>query len=95
VSALTGSGLDDLKRELSRAAESAPARDAGRHLRLPIDRSFAVKGFGTVVTGTLVSGSVGLEEEVELYPTGRRLRVRGLQSAGKRTNARWRARGLR
>jgi selenocysteine-specific elongation factor len=83
VSALTGFGLDDLKRELSRAAESAPARDAGRHLRLPIDRSFAVKGFGTVVTGTLVSGSVGLEEEVELYPTGRRLRVRGLQSGGK------------
>jgi selenocysteine-specific elongation factor len=83
VSALTGSGLDDLKRELSRAAESAPARDAGRHLRLPIDRSFAVKGFGTVVTGTLVSGSVGLEEEIELYPTGRRLRVRGLQSGGK------------
>jgi selenocysteine-specific elongation factor len=83
VSALTGSGLDNLKRELSRAAESAPARDSGRHLRLPIDRSFAVKGFGTVVTGTLVSGSVGLEEEVELYPTGRRLRVRGLQSGGK------------
>jgi selenocysteine-specific elongation factor len=83
VSALTGFGLDDLKGELSRAAESAPARDAGRHLRLPIDRSFAVKGFGTVVTGTLVSGSVGLEEEVELYPTGRRLRVRGLQSGGK------------
>ncbi len=83
VSSLTGSGLDDLKRELSTAAESAPARDAGRHLRLPIDRSFAVKGFGTVVTGTLVSGSVGLEEEVELYPTGPRLRVRGLQSGGK------------
>ncbi len=83
VSAFTGSGLDDLKRELSRAAESAPTRDPGRHLRLPIDRSFAVKGFGTVVTGTLVSGSVGLEEEVELYPTGRRLRVRGLQSGGK------------
>jgi selenocysteine-specific elongation factor len=83
VSAFTGSGLDDLKRELSRAAESAPTRDSGRHLRLPIDRSFAVKGFGTVVTGTLVSGSVGLEEEVELHPTGRRLRVRGLQSGGK------------
>jgi selenocysteine-specific elongation factor len=83
VSALTGAGLDDLKGKLSRAAGSAPARDAGRHLRLPIDRSFAVRGFGTVVTGTLVSGSVGLDEEVELYPTGRRLRVRGLQSGGK------------
>ncbi|MGA2720068.1 MAG: selenocysteine-specific translation elongation factor [Candidatus Acidiferrales bacterium] len=83
VSALTGAGLDDLKAKLSRAAASAPVRDAGRHLRLPIDRSFAVKGFGTVVTGTLVSGSVGLEEEVELYPTGRRLRVRGLQSGGR------------
>jgi selenocysteine-specific elongation factor len=52
-------------------------------LRLPIDRSFAIKGFGTVVTGTLISGDLQLEDEVELYPAGRRLRVRGLQSDGK------------
>ena len=83
VSARTGAGLDELKAELLRAARAAPAKDASRHLRLPIDRSFAMKGFGTVVTGTLVSGSVKVEDEVELYPAGRRLRVRGLHSGGK------------
>jgi selenocysteine-specific elongation factor len=83
VSALKGSGLENLRSALTSMAHEAPARDAGRYLRLPIDRSFAMKGFGTVVTGTLISGSVGVEEEVELYPTGRRLRVRGLQSGGE------------
>jgi selenocysteine-specific elongation factor len=83
VSALTGGGLDELKQELSRAAQSVPPRDAARHVRLPIDRSFAMKGFGTVVTGTLISGALTLEDEVELYPAARRFRVRGLQSEGK------------
>jgi selenocysteine-specific elongation factor len=83
VSAVTGAGLDELKRELSKGAQSVPARDAGRYLRLPIDRSFAMKGFGTVVTGTLISGNLKLGDEVELYPAGRLLRVRGLQSEGK------------
>jgi len=83
VSARTGAGLDDLKRELLRAAQSVPAKDESRHFRLPIDRAFAMKGFGTVVTGTLVSGTVKIEDEVELYPAGRRVRVRGLQSGGE------------
>ncbi|MCE0483635.1 MAG: selenocysteine-specific translation elongation factor, partial [Methylacidiphilales bacterium] len=83
VSALTGAGLGELKDALRTVAQSAPLRDACRHLRLPIDRSFAMKGFGTVVTGTLVSGNLKIEDEVELYPTGRRLRVRGLQSEGR------------
>ncbi|HWF39331.1 MAG TPA: selenocysteine-specific translation elongation factor [Candidatus Acidoferrales bacterium] len=82
VSARTGAGLDSLKTELLRAAQAAPKKDALRYLRLPIDRSFAMKGFGTVVTGTLVAGSVKIDDEVELYPTGRRLRVRGLHSGG-------------
>jgi selenocysteine-specific elongation factor len=50
---------------------------------LPVDRAFSVKGFGTVVTGTLVTGTVETEAEVELYPLGRRLRVRGLQVHGR------------
>jgi selenocysteine-specific elongation factor len=83
VSARTGAGLDLLKAELLRAALAAPSKDASQHLRLPIDRSFAMKGFGTVVTGTLVAGSVKIDDEVELYPTGKRLRVRGLHSGGK------------
>jgi selenocysteine-specific elongation factor len=83
VSAKTGDGLDALKQELLRAAQAVPTRDATRHLRLPIDRAFAMKGFGTVVTGTLVAGTLKPEDEVELYPTRKRVRVRGLHSGGK------------
>ncbi len=83
VSGRTGAGLDELKRELLRVALEAPAKDPSRYFRLPIDRAFAMKGFGTVVTGTLVSGSVRPEMEVELFPGRRRLRVRGLHSGGK------------
>ncbi len=82
VSAKTGDGLDALKHALSRAAQSVPGKDADRHFRLPIDRAFVMKGFGTVVTGTLVSGSVRTEDEVELFPQQRRVRVRGLHSGG-------------
>ncbi|MGH9774098.1 MAG: selenocysteine-specific translation elongation factor [Candidatus Acidiferrales bacterium] len=83
VSAKSGAGLSDLKRELLRVALEAPARDASRHFRLPIDRVFAQKGFGTVVTGTLVSGSVSAEDEVELFPARKLARVRGVHSGGK------------
>ena len=83
VSAKTGAGLDALKKELLRAAHETPAKDATRHFRLPIDRSFATKGFGTVVTGTLISGAVSVKDEVEIYPVRRRVRVRGLHSGGK------------
>ena len=79
VSALTGAGLDELKRELARVAAQAAAKDSAALFRLPIDRVFTMKGFGTVVTGTLVSGTVRKEEEVELFPAGRRVRVRGVQ----------------
>jgi selenocysteine-specific elongation factor len=87
VSSTTGAGLDDLRRELARAAGAAPEKNARGHFRLPIDRAFSVKGFGTVVTGTLISGSVRKEDEVELYPTGRRLRVRGVQVHGSKAEA--------
>jgi selenocysteine-specific elongation factor len=83
VSSRSGAGLDELKQVLRRAAQAVAAKDATQNFRLPIDRSFAMKGFGTVVTGTLISGAVKLEEEVELYPVRKRLRVRGLHSGGK------------
>jgi selenocysteine-specific elongation factor len=83
VSARTGLGLDKLKDEVVRLAETVPAKDLKQHVRLPIDRSFAMKGFGSVVTGTLISGVMKVEDEVELYPTGKRLRVRGLHSGGR------------
>jgi selenocysteine-specific elongation factor len=83
VSAKTRAGLPELKSELLRVANQVPGKDAGRYFRLPIDRAFAIKGFGAVVTGTLISGSVSANDEVELFPQRKRLRVRGVQSEGK------------
>ncbi len=83
VSAIIGTGLEELKRELARIAEEVPARNAAALFRLPIDRVFTMKGFGTVVTGTLISGAVSKEEEVELFPIGKRVRVRGVQVHGQ------------
>lgn len=83
VSAKTGQGLAELKAALRNAAREVHAKDTARYFRLPIDRSFAVKGFGSVVTGTLFSGQVSVGEEVELLPAGKVLRVRGLQTGGK------------
>lgn len=83
VSATTGAGIAELKTELIAAAKCIQSRNAGGFARLPIDRAFSAKGFGTVVTGTLVSGALECEQEVQLYPTERRLRVRGLQVFGR------------
>jgi selenocysteine-specific elongation factor len=86
VSPTTGAGIDDLRRELARVAAAVPEKNASGFFRLPIDRVFNVKGFGDVITGTLVSGSVTKDQEVELYPAGRRLRVRGVQVHGATTD---------
>jgi selenocysteine-specific elongation factor len=83
VSSLKGTGLDELKQALVQVASEVPARDSGAIARLPIDRVFTMKGFGTVITGTLVSGTIDKEEELEVFPTGRRVRVRGVQVHGK------------
>ena len=82
VSSKTGAGLDELKRELARLAQETPAKDAGAALRLPIDRVFTMKGFGTVITGTLIAGSVRKDDELEVHPSGQKLRVRGVQVHG-------------
>ena len=79
VSAATGAGLDELRAELAKMAATVAEKDASQYFRLPIDRVFSVKGFGTVVTGTLISGSVAKEQTVEVYPRERLLRVRGVQ----------------
>jgi len=83
VSAKTGEGLSALKGALLEAAKETAKRQAQRYFRLPIDRSFSVKGFGTVVTGTLISGQAAVGDEVELLPDKTLLRVRGLQTGGK------------
>jgi selenocysteine-specific elongation factor len=82
VSSKTGSGLDVLKSELARAASEVPAKSSAALVRLPIDRVFTMKGFGTVVTGTLLSGTVAKDDELEVFPGGKRVRVRGVQVHG-------------
>jgi len=83
VSTRTRAGLLELKDALLAATHQISGKNASRYFRLPIDRAFAIKGFGAVVTGTLISGSVGPGDEVQLFPGGERLRVRGVQSGGK------------
>ncbi len=83
VSAKTGAGLDELRRALTAVALEAPGRDAGAIARLPIDRVFTIKGFGTVVTGTLVSGRVSQDDELAIFPAGQVVRVRSVQVHGE------------
>jgi selenocysteine-specific elongation factor len=87
VSSLTGAGLEELKRAIGAAAAGVQPRDSHAIARLPIDRVFTMKGFGTVVTGTLVAGTIRREDEMEVFPTGRRVRVRGAQVHGKTAEA--------
>jgi selenocysteine-specific elongation factor len=82
VSSLTGAGLNELKSALARVASEVAAKDSAALARLPIDRVFTMKGFGTVVTGTLVAGTIRKEEELEVFPGGKRVRVRGVQVHG-------------
>lgn len=82
VSARTGEGLDELRRALAAVAEQATARTTEGASRLPIDRVFTMKGFGTVVTGTLISGRIRVGESLEILPAGRHATVRGLQVHG-------------
>jgi len=82
VSSLTGAGLEDLKRAIVAAAAEVQPRDSQALARLPIDRVFTMKGFGTVVTGTLIAGTIHGEDELEVFPTGRRVRVRRVQVHG-------------
>jgi selenocysteine-specific elongation factor len=82
VSSLTGAGLQELKSALARIASAIAAKDSKALTRLPIDRVFTMKGFGTVITGTLVAGTIRKEDELELFPSEKRVRVRGVQVHG-------------
>ncbi|MCC6221957.1 MAG: selenocysteine-specific translation elongation factor [Thermoleophilia bacterium] len=79
VSARTGAGLGELGAALARAADRVERRQPLAATRLFVDRSFSLRGIGTVVTGTLWSGSIGAGDELELVPAGRRVRVRSVQ----------------
>jgi selenocysteine-specific elongation factor len=79
VSARTGEGLEELRTALASVSREANAKPEKAPFRLPIDRAFVMKGFGAVVTGTLIAGSIDKDSEVELFPSARRLRVRGIE----------------
>ena len=87
VSSVSGEGLDALADALVGLAGSVRRRDGQGAARLPIDRAFSVRGFGTVVTGTLVSGRVTPDQELELTPGTRRVKVRGVQVHGATRDA--------
>ena len=82
VSSRTGAGLDALRAELVNTAGAVPERRADGPVRLPVDRAFSMKGFGPVVTGTLVSGTVADGDTLALLPAGRPVKVRGVQVHG-------------
>ena len=85
VSGITGQGIEELTTTIDSLTAESISRDTRQKARLPIDRVFTVAGFGTVVTGTLVSGSIHVGERLTVYPQGLEVRVRGLQVHGQKT----------
>ncbi len=83
VSARTGARIEELKETLRAIALNVPARSSETVARLPVDRAFTMRGFGAVVTGTLVAGSISEGDEMELLPARLDVRVRGLQVHGQ------------
>ena len=80
VSTTSGEGLTELRQALSKLGKQIPAAEIEKPFRLSVDRSFTLKGFGTVVTGTVLSGSLRQDEEVQQFPQQRSVRIRGLQA---------------
>lgn len=87
ASSRTGAGIEAVKAELARLAVQVDEKKTEGPFRLPVDRVFTVTGFGTVVTGTLLSGTISVGDEVELLPSGLPARVRGVQTHGRRGDA--------
>ena len=85
ISSKTGEGIEQLKKAIHNLALMIQDRPSNKMLRLPIDRAFSIRGFGTVVTGTLTSGQINKDQEIELIPGGLKARVRGIQVHGKMT----------
>jgi len=87
VSARTGAGLDALRQALVDLGRTSRRRPADGPVRLPVDRVFSVKGFGTVVTGTLVSGTLAADRDLVVLPAGPSVKVRGIQVHGAKQAA--------
>jgi len=80
VSSKTGYNLELLKEKIKEIASDVEPKPANGIFRLPVDRVFTLKGFGTVVTGTAISGSISVDTSVEILPDGKKAKIRGLQS---------------
>ncbi|HEY3308395.1 MAG TPA: selenocysteine-specific translation elongation factor [Desulfuromonadaceae bacterium] len=86
VSARTGQGLEELRRELVGLAETIEEKRREGPFRLPVDRVFTMPGFGTIATGTLLSGEMRVGDELENLPAGREGRIRGIQAHGSKVD---------
>ncbi|MCH8842843.1 MAG: selenocysteine-specific translation elongation factor [SAR324 cluster bacterium] len=86
VSGVTGEGLEALRAGLAKLPHTMEDRDLGAPFRFPVDRSFTMKGFGTVVTGTVIAGTLGKNDPVIQYPHQSELRIRGFQVHGQSTD---------
>ena len=82
VSAVTGQGLEELKKSLARLFAEVEPKSSEGPFRLPIDRVFTMRGFGTVITGTSISGRLQIGDPVVIYPNGLKSKVRGIQAHG-------------
>jgi len=87
VSARTGAGMENLRRELVSLATRIPERSSDALPRLPLDRAFVMKGFGTVVTGTLIAGTLKIGQMIGIEPDARAARIRGIQVHGRAAEA--------
>lgn len=84
VSSVTGAGLDNLVSLIEHMAEEeVTPKDIDTIPRLPIDRAFSISGFGTIVTGTLISGRIRKEDQLEIYPVDKTCKIRSIQVHGK------------
>ena len=84
VSAATGAGLDDLVKEIEhQTRDEVVQKDIHTIPRLPIDRVFTLSGFGTIITGTLVSGTITKEDTLQMYPVGKECKIRSIQVHGE------------
>ena len=86
VSSVTGQGLDELTQVLDKLAKAIPEKELGHIFRVPVDRVFSMKGFGTVITGTSISGKISTGDEITIYPQEISTRIRGLQVHNKEEN---------
>ncbi len=85
VSVMTGLGIEELRAELGAAVQRAPVRDLAASFRMPVDRAFSVAGTGTVVTGSVWSGSLAVGDEIRLLPSDHVARVRTIEVHGERS----------